>query len=172
MPSTYTLISSNVLSTTAASVTFSAIPGTYTDLVLRWSARCNRATFTNMMGIQFNSITGASSTTYLEGDGSSASSSRNTGLNVNYVGYLPGADQTNNTFANGELYIPNYAGSTNKPSSSFNGSENNSASTQVFLDVFAGLVSNTAAVTSLTLAPLSTSFVSGSSFYLYGILKS
>ena len=125
-----------------------------------------------MMGIQFNSITGASSTTYLEGDGSAASSSRNTGLNVNYVGYLPGADQTSNTFANGEMYIPNYTNATNKPSSAFNGSENNSASTQVFIDIFAGLVSNTAAITSLTLAPLSTSFVSGSSFYLYGVKNS
>jgi len=39
MPSTYTLISSNVLGSSAASVTFSAIPSTYTDLVLRISAR-------------------------------------------------------------------------------------------------------------------------------------
>ena len=36
---TYTLISSNVLGSSAASVTFSSIPATYTDLVLRVSAR-------------------------------------------------------------------------------------------------------------------------------------
>ena len=39
MPSTYTLISSNVLASSAASVTFSAIPSTYTDLVVRASIR-------------------------------------------------------------------------------------------------------------------------------------
>jgi len=36
---TYTLISSNVLTSSAASVTFSSIPATYTDLVVRLSAR-------------------------------------------------------------------------------------------------------------------------------------
>ena len=40
---TYTLISSNVLSSSAASVTFSSIASTYTDLVLRVSARDDRA---------------------------------------------------------------------------------------------------------------------------------
>ena len=43
MPATYTLIASNTLSSAAASVTFSAIPATYTDLVLRYSARSDGA---------------------------------------------------------------------------------------------------------------------------------
>ena len=40
---TYTLISSNVLTTAAASVTFSSIPATFTDLVLRMSAQADGA---------------------------------------------------------------------------------------------------------------------------------
>ena len=39
MATTYNLISSNVLSSSAASVTFSSIPAIYTDLVLRCSTR-------------------------------------------------------------------------------------------------------------------------------------
>jgi hypothetical protein len=172
MPSTYTLIASNVLTTTTASVAFSAIPATFTDLVLKYSARCNRATFTNQMGVQINAITGSSSNTYINGDGSGASSSRDTGLTSNRLGLAPGTDQTANTFNSGEVYFSNYAGSTNKPSSGFNASENNTASTQVFLDVFAGLLSNTAAISSLTISLTASSFVSGSSFYLYGIKNS
>jgi hypothetical protein len=39
MANTYTLIESQVLGSSAASVTFSAIPATYTDLVLKFSSR-------------------------------------------------------------------------------------------------------------------------------------
>jgi hypothetical protein len=38
MANTYTPIASNTLGASAASVTFSAIPATYTDLVMRWFA--------------------------------------------------------------------------------------------------------------------------------------
>ena len=43
MATTYTLITSQTLASSAASVTFSSIPSTYTDLVLRVSARTDNA---------------------------------------------------------------------------------------------------------------------------------
>ena len=43
MANTYTLISSNVLGSSAASITFSAIPATYTDLVVRVTSRVDRS---------------------------------------------------------------------------------------------------------------------------------
>jgi hypothetical protein len=175
MPNTYTLISSNVLSSSAASVTFSAIPSTYTDLVLRWSSRSDRTTFGTSVVLKINGTSTPYSDTYVGGDGSTAFSSNNAGNAYNYVGDEVGTSQTANTFNSSEIYIPNYAGSTNKPISTFTVNENNAAATQVSIYAIANLWRSASAITSLSISPLpiaSYNFVSGSSFYLYGIKNS
>ena len=164
MATTYTLIDSEVLSSSAASVTFSSIPATYTDLVVRLSARDDNSDYNWEALLSFNSQTTNFSSTFVQGSGSST----NSGSMARYYGRSDSANATANTFSNGEIYIPNYAGTTNKPYSSFNVSEINSA-TGNMVEAVAGLRSNTAAITSLTLSPYSGNFVSGSSFYLYGI---
>jgi hypothetical protein len=173
MPSTYTLISSNVLSTTAASVTFSAIPSTYTDLVLRWSARTDASgSQYDSIYLKFNGNSANYSRVTLRGNGAAAASqiaSSQTEANILISASAPTG--TANTFSNVELYFPNYAGSTNKPFSSFSAQENNT--TTAFLFANANLWSNTSAITSIALTPeIGPNFVSGSSFYLYGISKS
>ena len=75
MPATYTLIASNTLSSSAASVTFSAIPATYTDLVLRWSSRTDNASVVDVVLLEFNASGGtAYSTRRIIGTGSAAAS--------------------------------------------------------------------------------------------------
>ena len=166
MAATYTLISSNVLASSAASVTFSSIPATYTDLVLRWSARCS--TTTENVDIQLNAASTSYSITQVDGYGSSgtASSRSTTDPGIRVYGMTQSGD-TANTFGSAEFYLPNYAGSTNKPNSTFAVTETNA--TQALIQAVAGLRSNTDAVTSLKLQTGSGNFVSGSSFYLYGI---
>ena len=164
---TYTLISSNVLSSSAASVTFSAIPATYTDLVVRASVRSDRANTQDDVRITFNSTTTNYSYTYLRGSGSAAITS-----NVNtdpwtWFGNIDAANATSNTFANGELYIPSYTVSQNKPAGAIMAMEDNA--TAAFITANANLWRNTAAITSITFGLGFGSFVSGSSFYLYGI---
>ena len=112
MANTYTLISSNTLSSSAASITFSSIPATYTDLVLRWSVNTSSL---QDGGIYFNGTLGTTnySRTFLAGNGATASSSRNSNREIIDLDYL--ASATANTFASGEMYLPNYAGSANKP---------------------------------------------------------
>lgn len=170
MPATFVLIASNILSSPSTSVTFSSIPGTYTDLVLRASIRDNTASIaSNGFYIYPNGSTANGSSTILYGDGntSTAGSYRN-------VGIWPsgqGNNATANTFGSLEIYIPSYTASTNKPMSIRMAIENNG--TNGWNEADAGLWSNTAAITSLELKPYSTaSFVSGSSFYLYGIKNS
>ncbi len=169
MPATYTLISSNVLTTATASVTFSAIPSTYTDLVVRLSARTDQSNPTATFIVRVNGSSAANySATYLYTGGSSPISYRDTNATSMEYGGATANTGTANTFGSSELYFPNYAGTTNKPSSSFYVGENNSAS--VFLiGVAAGLRSVTDAITSITCQTNSGNFVSGSSFYLYGI---
>ena len=168
---TYTLISSNVLTTTAASVTFSSIPATYTDLVVRASVRSNRANTQDDMRITFNSATTNFSYTYLRGSGSAAISGNATADPFVWAGNIPAANATSNTFGNGELYIPSYTASQNKPSSAIMAMEDN-VSSPVYLTANANLWSNTATISTIYLYLGFGSFVSGSSFYLYGISNS
>ena len=174
MPSTYTLISSNVLSSSAASVTFSAIPATYTDLVLRVSGRTDGAQVDDSLLLTINSTAGtAYSFTWLRGNAISASSGRSSStssISTSRVG-LTASSATASTFGSLEIYIPSYTASQNKPIG-FNGvGETNGSSS--FAGAIAGLWSNTAAINQLDCAPGSgTIFVSGSSFYLYGIKNS
>jgi hypothetical protein len=174
MASTYTLISSNVLSSSAASVTFSAIPSTYTDLVIRSSARVDPAGNTVQLSIQFNGLsTTIYSATRLRGNGSTASSSRSTSAAHMYLFNANADASTANTFSNGEHYIPNYAGTAQKTASGFGVTEMNSA-TSIVIDAGAGLANLTSAITSITLFDSGSNgnFMAGSSFYLYGIKNS
>jgi hypothetical protein len=173
MPSTYTLISSNVLASSAASVTFSSIPATFTDLVLRWSARTDASgSQYDSIYMKFNGNSANYSRTTLRGNGAAAASqqaSSQTEANILISASAPTG--TSNTFSNVEIFIPSYTASQNKPFSSFSAQENNT--TTAFLFANANLWSNTAAITSIALTPeIGPNFVSGSSFYLYGISKS
>jgi hypothetical protein len=167
---TYTLIESQVLGSTTASVTFSAIPATYTDLVVRASVRSDRANTQDDVRITFNSTTTNYSYTYLRGSASAATSS-NAADPYAWFGNIPAATATSNTFGNGELYIPSYTASQNKPSSAIMAMENNVTS-PVYLTGVANLWSNSAAISTIYLYLGFGSFVSGSSFYLYGIKNS
>jgi hypothetical protein len=165
MANTYTLISSvTVGAGGAASMGFTSIPSTYTDLLVKVSARTNRALTVDGVLISFNSSTSNFTNKYLEGDGSSASSSSL----ARFAADAPGSTATASTFGNGEIYIPNYAGSNYKSLSSDSVTENNA--TGALTDLLANLWSDTAAITSITLTSgFGTSFDQYSTAYLYGI---
>jgi hypothetical protein len=174
MPSTYTLISSNVLSSTASSVTFSAIPSTYTDLALRVSARTNYGAISDYLQIYFNGSTAANySDTTLWGDGASVFTLRNSNANLSEASTMSANNATANTFGSAEIYIPNYTASQNKPVGAFGVAESNTTSFSSSFGVVAdaSLWRDTTAITSITLDAYGT-YQIGSSFYLYGISKS
>jgi hypothetical protein len=171
MPTTYTLISSNVLASSAASVTFSSIPATYTDLVVRISARTDRSATSDSTKMTINSDnTTIYSFTRLRGDGTNASSNRNTGNTTVSIESTDGNTATSNTFDSTEIYIPNYLSTVNKPISSVIMREDNSVAATTYNSVQAHLYRNTSAITSLSFAPSNgPNYLSTSSFYLYGI---
>ena len=171
---TYTLIESQVLGSSAASVTFSAIPATYTDLVLRVSARSSSVADADAIRYRFNSDTTSNySFTVLQGLGTSAASSRESNYTFNgrYFYAAVGGTSTSDTFGNGELYIPSYTANQYKPISEFGVEENNA--TTANMNVGASLWRNTAAINTIYLYLQSAAnFVTDSSFYLYGIKNS
>jgi hypothetical protein len=170
MSNSYVLLEKVVVgSAGASSVTFANIPQTgYTNLKVVMSAR-NTASASNWytLKLQFNSDTtdGNYSTRILYGFGSTAGSG--TGNRQN-TGYITRAARTANTFNNLEMYIPNYAGNTNKSFSVDSVTEGNGSTVEI-LGFHAGLWSSTAAITQIVLAPDADNFVANSTFYLYGV---
>lgn len=167
MANTYTLISSSTVGAGgAATITFSSIPSTYTDLLVKVSARTTYATNADLGYIRFNSSTTGYSIKRLQGNGSIAYSAGGTEILFRNTG----ASDTASTFGNSELYIPNYTSSANKSVSVDSVSENNGTTAEALLG--AGLWSNTAAITQITLYPNNGNWAQYSTAYLYGILKS
>jgi hypothetical protein len=162
MATTYTLISSvTVGSGGAATIDFTSIPGTYTDLVLKLSSRQSTAQVYGIIDLSINGTSTNESYRMIEGNGSSASS--NNGSYI-YVGAAVGANATANTFSNFELYFANYASSNNKSISIDGVGENNA--TTAYANLQAALWANSAAITSIS---LESNFVQYSTAYLYGI---
>jgi hypothetical protein len=161
-----TLIETKTLTSAAASIEFTSIPQTFTDLVFLISARSSRSALGDSLLLQFNGSSSGFSGRYLDGTGSA----RGTGTQARFGATFPGATATANTFGNGSLYIPNYTGSTNKSYSVDGVTENNA--TTAFQIIYAGLWSNTAAITSVLFQPdTGPNIVADSTISLYGILK-
>ena len=166
MANTYTLIaSSTVGSGGAASIDFSSIPSTYTDLCLKLSIRTDKATLGDVWLLKLNTSSADFTARWIEGNGASASS----GSSILY-GALVGSSATANTFNNTEIYFPNYAGNTNKSFSVDSVTENNA--TTAYQDLAAGLWSQTAAITGINISITSNNLVQYSTAYLYGISNS
>jgi hypothetical protein len=160
----------------AAEIEFASIPSTYTDLKLVHSTRGSQAGYhTQGIRLTVNGTTSGYTTRILGSDGLNAVAATNpysvTSASISTFG--AGADSTANTFGNSEIYIPNYAGSNNKSISTDSVTENNNTVSIYKTQMYFGAVvlSNTAAITSIKIAPETGegNFVQYSTAYLYGI---
>jgi hypothetical protein len=153
---TYEPISTTTLGSAAASVSFTSISGSYTDLIIvgNWSL----STGQNIL-LRFNSDSGTNySETDVGGDGSSASSGRDSNRTDIRSGYNNGSDRSMNI-----INIMNYSNSTTYKTVilRWNTSE------YVFARV--GLWRSTSAITSISLTAGAGNINSGSTFTLYGV---
>lgn len=174
MPDTFVKIASvTVGSGGASSIDFTSIPSTYTDLCLKFSIRTAYAGVYDILNVTFNGggTYIASKNLYGLGSGGTGSDGYTTGSSVYWAGYPQGNSTTSSTFGNNEIYIPNYAGSTNKSFSYDYVVENNGSSAMT--NMGAGLWSNTSAITSFSLSSANSSnFMQYSTATLYGIKNS
>jgi hypothetical protein len=159
MPATYEPISTETVSGTSTStVTFSSIPQTYTDLVLV----INGQTSANVdIFVRFNSDTATNySFTTLRGDGSAASSARNS--NATSLGIISG-----NPSSGFSTYITNIFNYTNATTFKTSITRTN---TNDRVGAIVGLWRATpAAVTTVQVRVDSGYFIANSTFTLYGI---
>ncbi len=172
MANTYKLIASTTVgSGGAADITFSSIPATYTDLLIKVSARTNRSgtDVDDELRLSFNGTTTGYATRMIEGNGSTV---RSTADADPYFGRgtNPTDNATANTFGNTEYYIPNYATSSNYKTVSFDTVMETNGTFSI-MDFVAGRWVNSAAITSCKISAIGT-FEQYSTFYLYGIKNS
>lgn len=171
MPNTMTLIaSSTVGSGGASSISFSSIPSTYTDLKVVYSLRSTNSDVNDIIKLTFNGTTSDRTINRVESYGSGGITSTSNSVMFAYM--ANGNNATANTFGNGELYIPNYASSNSKSSSTEGVNENKA--TEAIIGFAGNLWNNVAAITSITFEPgtATKTWMQYSTAYLYGIVSS
>ena len=151
MAVTYEKIATNTLGSATASVTFSSIPGTYTDLVLIVDSTITSGGVDTRIRINGDTSTNYSRT-YMYGDGSSTVSGRNS---------------TDDAIGSGSKTIHNVMNYSNTTTYKTAVARYGTAGSLTLAQT--ALWRSTAAITSLTILVLSSTFTAGSTFNLYGI---
>lgn len=160
---TYVPISSQTLGSAAASVTFSSIPSTYTDLVLVISGRSTATAGNNNSQLILNGDNGSNySMTRLTGDGTSPASDRVS--NGFYAGWAFIENNTNSNFTPIIYHIQNYANTTTYKTVIGRG-----AGASNFISAAVSMWRSTAAINSIYVGNTGGNFVAGSTFTIYGI---
>jgi hypothetical protein len=164
----FELIESKTLGTAQASIEFTSIPQDGTDLLVLTSLRFDIDL--GDVNLKVNGSTSGYSMRHLYGTGSSVASSNNSSGSFIWATFANFLSLTASTFSNGQLYLPNYSGATNKSVSIESATENNG--TFSYHGITAGVWANTDAITSLLFSGGgSGNFVAGSTISLYKITK-
>lgn len=160
MPATYEPIATTTLSAGTASVTFSSIPATYTDLVLVMRGTAASLS-TDSIDMQFNGDTGANySYTVLSGNGSTATSGRGTTTTMIAGALITSSEQVNNIWN-----ILNYSNTTTRKSVLIRGNIPGA-----LVRTAVGSWRSTSAINAIKLyCDTAQNFATGCTFTLYGI---
>ena len=149
----------------AATIDFTSIPQTYTDLKLVVSGRGTSAFASsgNYYVIKPNGLNTNLSGKYLISIGTSVATG-----SFQPFGYMSASDYTASVFGNSVHYISNYTSANYKTFSSEDTAESN-ASIMYAVNIGSGLWSSTDAITSLTLTPGGGNFAQYTTATLYGV---
>jgi hypothetical protein len=166
MAKTYTLIASvTVGSGGAQSMSFTSIPQTYTDLLLKVSARNTNNNYGGYT-VYRTSISTRFQGKFLSTD------SPNIGSGTTSEFFFPFSSNTASIFSSEDIYFPNYTSSNNKTVSADGAVENNSTSSYRFNSIYAYSLADSAAINQLYVevgAGFPDKFDQYSTAYLYGI---
>ena len=163
MAKTYDEIASYTFGSAATSYQFGNIPAAWTDLILVSSVKWNTGGSAGTLTLQFNGDTSTNySWTYLQGNGTAASSGRGTNSTVIAAGY--GGSSSGSTFATGICHIFNYANATTFKTCLAR-ADNADAATQTWVSLWRQTPQPIVSI--LVNGPYQ--FAAGSSLSLYGI---
>jgi hypothetical protein len=164
--STYTPIATTTVTGSPATVSFTSISGSYTDLVMIASARGSFADALGIMQIRFNNDSGSNySMTQLYGNGSSAFSARVSNQTSFGLEYTTGSNAGAGVFAPVIMNLMNYSNTTTFKTGLF---RTNNPEERTVAQV--GLYRSTSAINRIDITEvLGTTWAVGSTFTLYGI---
>ena len=167
-PSSFDLLETTVLGSSASSVTFSSIDQSYKHLQIRMVSR--NSGDTTSPTLRFNSDSGANYATHrLYGFGESVTSGAVTGdPSMALIAFRSNSLSSTTDFGAGIVDILDYTNtSKNTTIRGLGGREQGNGSTSDFVVLLSGVWLNTSAVTSITLS--TNTYQAGSRFSLYGI---
>jgi hypothetical protein len=166
MAQAYVPIQTYTLSSTSASITFTNIPQSYTDLILKISGRTTTPTSVGeSIFISFNGSTSDFSTRVFYGTGSTSGTFTS---EARFAGTNNSGGSTTSTFSTTDIYISNYTSSNQKTYGLESVVENNA--TEGYNYFGSSRWANTSAVTSITLTPNSANaFAINTTATLYGL---
>ena len=165
MPATYEPIATQNGTGSSATVTFSSIPATYTDLILVSTVNVATAGGNMVLTLNGDTTSGLYSKTQIEGTGSSALSGRTSGANNIALDSNMGEETTNPSIHT--IQLMNYANTSvfktvlHRQAAWWTANPGTAARV--------GLWRNTNAITSVTLSNGAVNFTTASVFTLYGI---
>lgn len=165
-----TLLDSEVLAGTAASVVLTVGGGTYTNLLLEWYARGDNAGNPTVR-YQLNGDTGTNyDQNLLVSVNNAVAGAATGGQTSGYLGDMPGSGGSANYFASGSMRVAHFQGTVGFKSvvASVSCIRGSAASDYVTVQI-AGLWHSTAAITSVTVLASANNFIADSSFSLYGL---
>jgi hypothetical protein len=164
----FELISTQILTGTASSVTFSSIPGTYKHLQLRVTARSSSTGNATGLLVRCNGVSGTSYSTHnLYGPGSGLASEGFANLDAFYRLSIPDDGLAANAYGGQIIDIMDYSLTTKNKTLRAN--TGYIASGVQNINLVSGAFNSTNAVTSLSLTPQAGLLKSSSRFSLYGI---
>lgn len=165
MAITYVRLATTTLTSTAASINFTNIDATYTDLVVKFTGRSNAddGSITTRLN---NSSSGYNNLRYFINGGSVATVASNItdGWSVTGVG---SSTFQSNYFGAFEIYITNYATTLNK-SALLAGTSPNSTTPQYTM-MTAALWANSATINRIEIGFITGNLIAGTTATLYGI---
>lgn len=161
------LIETKTLTSNAISIDFTNIPQTYTDLLIKISAKTTNSPFGygyNYAGFKVNN-TNLSERNLVSDNGSVGSWTGST-LRLD----ASSSQNTTNTFSSLQIYIPNYANTIATKTLSIDDSFETSGG-YYQIGIWAALYASTSAITSFSYFCSDVNFITGSNISLYGITK-
>ena len=155
---------------TGTSTTFSSL-GSYTHLMIVYTARGDQSATSTAMQLTFNADAGANYDAQRTTFGSSSSFATQTAANFVQIANVTAATGVANYPSSGTIYIYDYRGTTFYKSLELQSAAEITALSagNIVTRNCSGWWRNTAAITSITITLASGNFVSGSKFSLYGI---
>ena len=174
MATTMTLITSYEVTTSGQTIIdLTSIPGTYNNLSIKFSSRQTTAGGEDTPFIRFNNDSASNYNFVFGASYSPGTFQSGTTTTSFWIGTVPGAGDTANSFGNLEVFIPNYSSSTFKKTLHSESVVGGTAANQ-YRRVFGGYWNSTAAINRIQLGILSGGyqFAIGTTVYVYGIKNS